>query len=301
MAKRNLLICFDAFGTLFKPKRPIAQQYGEVARSLGLSGFTDDQVSKSFSAAFKHETKENPNFGKSNGLNSTTWWTNIIQNTFNPLVGPSPTLTHHLAPALLYRFSSEEAYTLLPHVLPLLQDLRTHPPHGIDRIAVGVITNSDDRVPSVLTSLGLRVSPLTYGSGGVKGRAPVGEVYDVDFTVMSYDVGFEKPDWRVFGAAEEMLASLPVAVGTEPGSWVKVFVGDEFEKDVVGAREAGWCGVLLREAASGVPDGLKEVDERTPGALLLTLRQSGDAVSVSSFSALAKALGVVPQTDGSNP
>jgi len=77
MTKRNLLICFDAFGTLFKPKRPIAQQYGEVARSLGLSGFTDEQVSKSFKAAFKHETKENPNFGKSNGLNSTTWWTNV--------------------------------------------------------------------------------------------------------------------------------------------------------------------------------------------------------------------------------
>ncbi|KAK0286392.1 hypothetical protein LTR35_004827 [Friedmanniomyces endolithicus] len=301
MAKRNLLICFDAFGTLFKPKRPIAQQYGEVARSLGSSGFTDDQVSKSFKAAFKHETKENPNFGKSNGMNSTTWWTNIIQNTFHTLVGPSPTLTHHLAPALLYRFSSEEAYILLPDVLPLLQDLRTHPPHGIDRIAVGVITNSDDRVPSVLTSLGLRVSPWTYGSGGVKARAPVGEVYDVDFTVMSYDVGFEKPDRRVFGAAEEMLASLPVAAGTEPVSWVKVFVGDECEKDVVGAREAGWCGVLLREAASGVPDSLKEVDERTPGALLQAVREGGDAVSIGSFSALAKALGVVLEPDRSSP
>ncbi|KAK0777128.1 hypothetical protein LTR91_022988 [Friedmanniomyces endolithicus] len=301
MAKRNLLICFDAFGTLFKPKRPIAQQYGEVARGLGLSGFTDEQVSKSFKAAFKHETKENPNFGKSNGLNSTTWWTNIIQNTFNPLVGPSPTLTQHLAPALLYRFSSEEAYNLLPDVLPLLQDLRTHPPHGIDRIAVGVITNSDDRVPSVLTSLGLRISPLTYGSGGVKAKTGMGEGNDVDFTVMSYDVGFEKPDRRMFGAAEEMLASLPVAVGTEPGSWVKVFVGDEFEKDVVGAQEAGWLGVLLREAASGVPDGLKEVDERVAGALLRSLRGSGDAVSISSFSTLAKALGVVPEPDRSSP
>lgn len=48
MTPRNLLICFDAFGTLFKPKRPVEQQYGEVARSMGLSGFTDDDVKASF-------------------------------------------------------------------------------------------------------------------------------------------------------------------------------------------------------------------------------------------------------------
>lgn len=50
MSKRNLLICFDAFGTLFRPRRPIAQQYGEVARSLGLRGFTDAELEKSFRA-----------------------------------------------------------------------------------------------------------------------------------------------------------------------------------------------------------------------------------------------------------
>ena len=48
MSRRNLLICFDAFGTLFAPKRPIAQQYGEVARSLGLGGFTDEQLQDSY-------------------------------------------------------------------------------------------------------------------------------------------------------------------------------------------------------------------------------------------------------------
>ena len=77
MSKRNLLICFDAFGTLFAPKRPIAQQYGtaelysgtyardqlltasitgEVARSFGLSGFTDTDVANSFKQAFVYST-----------------------------------------------------------------------------------------------------------------------------------------------------------------------------------------------------------------------------------------------------
>ena len=48
MSKRNLLICFDAFGTLFTPKRPVVQQYAEVAKSLGLSGFTEDELAASF-------------------------------------------------------------------------------------------------------------------------------------------------------------------------------------------------------------------------------------------------------------
>ncbi|TKA63058.1 hypothetical protein B0A55_10188 [Friedmanniomyces simplex] len=298
MAKRNLLICFDAFGTLFKPKRPIAQQYGEVARSLGLGGFTDEQVHDSFRAAFKHETKENPNFGKANGLNSTTWWTNIIHNTFHPLVGPNVKLHQELAPRLLYRFSSEEAYELLPDVLPVLQDLRNTPPRSIDRIAVGVITNSDDRVPSVLTSLGLRVSPLTYGIGEARGEPPPGEKYDIDFTVMSYEVGYEKPDRRIFIGAEQLLSSLPAAADTDLESWEKVYVGDEYEKDVVGALNAGWHGVILKEAASSIPDDVQELDERTPGGLLPTLGGNGSAVSISSFSALAKALGIVPEMHG---
>lgn len=48
MSKRNLLICFDAFGTLFTPRRPIAQQYGDVARACGLGGFSDEDVAASF-------------------------------------------------------------------------------------------------------------------------------------------------------------------------------------------------------------------------------------------------------------
>ena len=48
MSKRNLLICFDAFGTLFTPKRSIAQQYGDVARSFGLEGFGDEEIGGSF-------------------------------------------------------------------------------------------------------------------------------------------------------------------------------------------------------------------------------------------------------------
>ena len=48
MSKRNLLICFDAFGTLFTPKTPVHVQYAEVAQSLGLGPFNEGTVKSSF-------------------------------------------------------------------------------------------------------------------------------------------------------------------------------------------------------------------------------------------------------------
>jgi hypothetical protein len=77
MSKKNLLICFDAFGTLFTPRKPVAQQYSEVARSFGLRGFSDDDIAQSFKKAFKHESKTNPNYGKKTGMGAEKWWGNV--------------------------------------------------------------------------------------------------------------------------------------------------------------------------------------------------------------------------------
>lgn len=101
--KRNLLLCLDAFGTIFTPRESIAAQYGGVARSFGVK-ISDEQVGKSFkngmyhvvdlgrlilhefaivmkhaelSTAFKEESKKHPNFGKAAGLGSVKWWTNV--------------------------------------------------------------------------------------------------------------------------------------------------------------------------------------------------------------------------------
>lgn len=56
MPPKNLLLCFDAFGTLFKPRHPIAQQYGEVARSLGLTQVKNEDIHQSFKAGMRNTT-----------------------------------------------------------------------------------------------------------------------------------------------------------------------------------------------------------------------------------------------------
>lgn len=155
---------------------------------------------------------------------------------------------------------------------------------------VGVITNSDDRVPGVLTSLSLRVSPLRFGHDLVS-KSVTGEVYDIDFSVMSYDVGYEKPDKRIFEAAEQMLkTSLDGAI--DPSTWQKVYVGDDYEKDIVGAVDAGWNAVMVDREASKKHDQVLWMDEHDPSDLDTAFARS----KAIGFSSLAKLAPWLPQT-----
>ncbi|KID96419.1 haloacid dehalogenase, partial [Metarhizium majus ARSEF 297] len=251
MSKRNLLLCFDAFGTLFSPKASVAQQYAQVAHQCGVTSFTQDELQSRLSAAINQERERNPNYGKDTGLGATRWWTNVIQATFKPFIPHNQALPPALVPKLIHRFASNEGYAAESSLLSTLRAFRQRKARqGFEQVIVGVVTNSDDRVPSILSSFGLNVSPLRYGTPGGPPVSP-GEEYDIDFHCMSYDVGVEKPDRRIFQAAELMLSRVIASrAGRTPSpaeleSWQKIYVGDEYAKDVVGATNAGWNPVLL--------------------------------------------------------
>lgn len=255
MAKRSLLLCFDAFGTLFRIKQPIERQYGDVARrQFGLvTDVPDSQLRTAFRAAFKAQSHAHPNYGRwTSGMGATAWWTQVIEGTFRPFMAAGSDVPAGLAPQLLARFASGEGYTMEPRLPSLIRALKDKHTRGglYDRIVVGVITNSDDRVPCILSSFGLRVSPLRYGT--TDKTLPPGLSYDIDFHCMSYDVGVEKPDPAIFRAAESLL---PMVLGEDQASavksldlndWDKVYVGDEAPKDVAGAHAAGWNAVLVQ-------------------------------------------------------
>lgn len=79
-AKRNLLLCLDAFGTLFTPTRPIAITYAEAAARHGVptGGAANAQrVHERFKSAFKGETSRSPNYGKATELGAEKWWGNV--------------------------------------------------------------------------------------------------------------------------------------------------------------------------------------------------------------------------------
>jgi len=193
----------------------------------------------------------------------------VIKATFSSITDRP--LPPELTSKLLHRFSSGEGYSLTEQSVGLLlREIKAAwaardgdgdgDGAGIGkRVMIGVVTNSDDRVPGVLDGLGVRV-----GSG----RWPLGfsppfsseERADIDFCCLSYDVGAAKPDKKIFEAAEDMargLSSSPLGTGeTVEDDWLRVYVGDEFKKDVQGALGAGWNAVLLEGGHDTTPEGL---------------------------------------------
>ena len=128
-------------------------------------------------------------------------------------------------------------------VLPFFKSLRqlkaaSHVDSAWSEPIIGIITNSDDRVPSILSSLGLQVGLWRHGTNS---QVCSKEEDDINFVVMSYDVGSEKPDSKIFDTTKQMM----------PGRERYLHVGDDLQKDYHAAKRAGWDSILLdREVKS---------------------------------------------------
>ncbi|KAL9583813.1 MAG: hypothetical protein Q9203_004921 [Teloschistes exilis] len=169
----------------------------------------------------------------------------VIESTFLDILPNSAVLPGDLVASLLHRFSSHEGYRLFDDVTPFFHDLhkwrdRAQSTFGPDQeplqLQVGIISNSDDRVPAILSSLGLRVANRSHGSSAAKSNGNI----DIDWIVHSYDIGFEKPDRRIFDVAKRC-SSLNEAGGKS----AFYHVGDSLSEDYQGALGAGWKSVLL--------------------------------------------------------
>jgi beta-phosphoglucomutase-like phosphatase (HAD superfamily) len=151
---------------------------------------------------------------------------------------------------LLDHFSSNKGYRMFDDVKPLLGLIRAAR-SGQSALewpwkstTVGILSNSDHRVPGILKSYGLRICGCEENPGEIE-EGLLHSRPDVSFVTMSYDVGFEKPSPRFFQAADEAFASLPSSRGVSEADLVKVLVGDDLEKDIRGALDAGWEAVLV--------------------------------------------------------
>ncbi|KAJ3535532.1 hypothetical protein NM208_g7098 [Fusarium decemcellulare] len=248
MAKRNLLLCFDAFGTLFKPARPVAQQYAEVARQCGITNFKDGDVHSSLLSAMKEESKQNPNYGKATGLGATKWWTNIIHNTFNPLIEPNQSLPKDLAPKLLHRILASFGLNVSP--------LR----YG---------TAADPKDFAAGQEYDIDFHCMSYDVGIEK---PDRLIFHAADLMLAHLISIRN-------------GKSPSDAQAEIENWRKVYVGDEHAKDVVGAVNAGWDPVLLDEEDQS-PDIPRLEDH--PTETLDSLYKKHQAVRVRSLENLVK-------------
>ena len=221
----------------------------------------------------------------------------VIRNTFREFLNPGKEVPQALVTELLERYSTSEGYNLFDDVQPFFDMLRneskrkTGPAPWIwDKTIVGIITNSDDRVPGVLESFGLKVGPRRVGTADQR-RAEATLSDDIGFVVLSYDVGFEKPNRQIFDAATEMLKE--TLAGTQEGltaeDFEKLYVGDDLEKDYEGAKAAGWNSVFLgRDSSSSGSNseiekqrelGNAEVVDKNGGSRIVLMAKSLSALS----------------------
>ncbi|PYH97096.1 hypothetical protein BO71DRAFT_427479 [Aspergillus ellipticus CBS 707.79] len=287
--RRTLLLTLDAFDTLFHPHPPVPTQYIATAHRYGLlpKSITEAHLLPAFKTSFKAQSARRPNYGRADVLRGEyggprQWWEEVIRGCFAQLVTSTTNNTttssssttgtqgnvavpDALIQDLLGQFSGSEGYALYPDVMAFFERLRGVKTPGkslgvFDRVIVGVVSNSDDRISGVLKSLGVRVGRGRVDGGVLGGfeRRELGgiaadsrsgasdgnAVDDIDLLVTSYEAGEEKPSPVIFQVVEREARRL---FGDEDGDgqWDKVHVGDDFEKDYRAAVDAGWKGYFL--------------------------------------------------------
>jgi len=263
-AVRPLLLTFDAFGTLFTPRKSIESQYCEVARQFSMS-LNENDVKKSFARAYKAQLGIHPNYGKATGLDPSRWWTEVIKQTIIPLLPEEQGVPHRLPQELYKRFSSREGYRIYDDVFDLLTIIGTSfqatnwPPR---RTMLGIISNSDPRVYSILESFGIEIYPSLfpprYMPESIAQRPDFGPAHFA-FASLSYAHGVAKPStelyaWALRDAQRALDGLNNVARFTRSGNQLldninadfhHMHIGDDWDKDIVPALKQGFDAVLI--------------------------------------------------------
>lgn len=223
---RPEFVSFDLFGTIYHPKRPVAEQYHDIASNEFGINQPLDGITEKFPQIYKKLQQQYPNYGKYTSECPTVedWWKLLIVELFGIEHYSTNLQSAALCDRLLHHFTTSESCQLYSDVIPTLENLQNL---GIKIIGS---TNSDDRVIPLLESLGV----LDYFSN----------IYT------SYDLGHEKPNRQFFmnvmkqqykhdHGAKISNNQLPQYL---ENCW---HVGDSYSKDFIGSVKSGWNGILL--------------------------------------------------------
>ncbi len=294
----GIVVTLDALGTIYKFREPITTQYVKVAARCGMKkeDIRQSDLGKAFLKSFREISDEYPNYGKGQLGSPRAWWKTVVNDAFARVVDDAE-IPDHLGDELYNHFTSSAAYELYPDVKPFFASMRElkqqyskpdDPP-----VFVGVISNSDPRVKSVLQSLGLRVGidsmPKAEGPRERASRTgpDMSEIMksvwhhaynplnDVDFLSTSYEASAEKPNADIFSHAAT-LANVNFASKLEQQQedWTPSFqtmklkvqitrqlntikeskfihIGNDYEKDYVGAEEIGLDALHLARDGDG--------------------------------------------------
>jgi putative hydrolase of the HAD superfamily len=219
-------IFFDAAGTILHAHPSVGHVYAEVLARYGASANASAMDSAFRKAFFARRASSQPSAvltiaqGPEQGRavlspqsslanEGYDWWHALVFEVLDSLQ-IKVRQPNEFFRELYWRFADPEVWRLFPDALPALLETRGR------GLQTALISNWDVRLRRVVHGMG------------------IGSLFDA--LVISTEVGFEKPDPRIFRIACARL-------GIEPGE--TLHVGDSIREDVEGARAAGISATLL--------------------------------------------------------
>jgi len=199
-------VLFDAAGTLLAPREPVGETYARLARDYGVT-LSAWRVGDAFRRIFvQAEPMVFPEArpGEIPAL-ERDWWRRIVRATFLAADSSQRFADFDAFFERLWaRFAAPESWQLRPGSRELLARLHAR------GLRTGVVSNFDRRLPEILEGLGLAVQ--------------------LDVIVLPSDARAAKPDRRIFALALERIGVSAAET---------LFVGDDAQRDLEGARAAG--------------------------------------------------------------
>jgi putative hydrolase of the HAD superfamily len=193
-------VFFDAAETLFTTRGSVGEIYAGVARKYG-SQASPEEIQAAFLNSFRGT-------GPLAASDQKRWWRDIVYRVFSQ-VGMFDNFEGFFD-EVYDRFRDSQGWVLFPETLTVLEQLKQ------SHLKLGIISNFDSRIYSVLDSLGIR--------------------HFFDAVVLSSETGYCKPDREIFVAGSR-------AIGVDPSE--ALLVGDSPHDDVEAAIRAGFSAILI--------------------------------------------------------
>ncbi|XP_054854176.1 haloacid dehalogenase-like hydrolase domain-containing protein 3 [Eublepharis macularius] len=204
------LLTWDVKDTLLRLRIPVGESYAAEAQAHGLQ-MQAEALNRAFYQAYKTQDQRFPNYGLERGLSSKQWWLDVVMNTFRLSGVHEDKVLLSIAEKLYWDYCSKRNWELLPGASETLQQCQQL------GIRMAVISNFDQRLPEILAQCDLQ--------------------QHFEFVLSSENVGFAKPDKRIF------LEALRISRVPPP---LAAHVGDNYVKDYRAPREAGMHSFLIK-------------------------------------------------------
>jgi len=201
---KEILIFFDAVGTLIYPDPPVYEIYQSIANKYG-SNLTEDIISKRFKKSYKTHFSINPEINTlSNEKLEKQRWKNVIDDIFNDTSISNPDLFLEL----WQHFSEPKHWKLYDDTKQFLDKLIN------TGIYVGLASNFDARILTISKELLPTI--------------------DSSRIFYSTDLGFAKPNVNFYKS---------IGDATQGNQDNYIMIGDDWENDIEAANNAGWTAI----------------------------------------------------------